>query len=25
VLFVQGRFEDTERAIGAFAEQDALV
>ncbi|MFT6104247.1 MAG: TRAP-type mannitol/chloroaromatic compound transport system permease small subunit [Paracoccaceae bacterium] len=25
VLFAQGRFEDTERAIGAFAEQDALV
>lgn len=25
VLFVQGKFDETERAIGAFAEQDALV
>ena len=25
VLFVQGRFDETESAIGAFAEQDALV
>jgi TRAP-type C4-dicarboxylate transport system permease small subunit len=25
LLFLQGRFEDTEAAIGAFAEQDSLV
>lgn len=25
VLFLQGRFDDTERAIGAFAEQDSLI